>query len=58
MATNTQANTKKMVQLAALAAIIVVLQMLSYSVKLGPINLTLVLIPVVLSCTDRKRGRF
>lgn len=48
MATNTQANTKKMVQLAALAAIIVVLQMLSYSVKLGPINLTLVLIPVVL----------
>ncbi|MCI8589815.1 MAG: ECF transporter S component [Clostridiales bacterium] len=60
MATNTQAKTMKMVQMALLAAIVVVLQLLSYSIKLGTFNLTLVLIPVVLGAVlfGPKEGAF
>ena len=43
-------NTKKMVELAVLAAIVVVLQILSYSIKIfGTFPLSLVLIPIVIA---------
>ncbi|MCI8331388.1 MAG: ECF transporter S component [Clostridiales bacterium] len=46
---NTQAKTRKMVQMALLAAIVVVLQLLSYTISAHlQVGLTLVLIPVVL----------
>lgn len=38
-----------MAQLAIMAAIVVVLQILSYSIKIGTFNLSLVLIPIVLA---------
>lgn len=38
-----------MVQMAILSAVVVVLQVLSYSIKLGTFNLSLVLIPIVLA---------
>lgn len=40
-------NITKMVQVAILMAIIVVLQLLSYVIKIGTFNLSLVLIPIV-----------
>ncbi len=40
-------NIIRMVQVAMLAAIIVVLQLLSYVIKIGTFNLSLVLIPIV-----------
>lgn len=40
-------NIVKMVQVAILMAIIVVLQLLSYVIKIGTFNLSLVLIPIV-----------
>lgn len=40
-------NIVKMVQIAILMAIIVVLQLLSYVIKIGTFNLSLVLIPIV-----------
>lgn len=40
-------NIVRMVQVAMLAAIIVVLQLLSYVIKIGTFNLSLVLIPIV-----------
>lgn len=60
MAMNTQAKTRKMVQMALLAAIVVVLQLLSYTIKLGTFNLTLVLIPVILGAVlfGPKEGAF
>ena len=39
----------RMVQVAMLAAIIVVLQLLSYVIKIGTFNLSLVLIPIVVA---------
>ncbi len=46
--TSNNSRTVRMVQLAVLAAIIVVLQMLSYSVlKIGQISVSLVLVPIV-----------
>lgn len=61
MAMNTQAKTTKMVQMALLTAIVVVLQMLSYAIKLpGGFSLTLVLIPIVLGAVlfGPKEGAF
>lgn len=41
-------KTVRLAQLSILAALIVVLQLLSYSVKIGPFGLSLVLIPIVI----------
>jgi uncharacterized membrane protein len=40
-------KTKKLVGMAILAAIVVVLQIVAYAVKVGPVSITLVLIPIV-----------
>ena len=39
---------KRVAVLGVFAAVIVVLQLLSYSIKVGPFNLSFVLIPIVL----------
>ena len=46
---NTKSKTTKMAQMAVLSAIVVVLQVISYSIKIGTFNLSLVLIPIVLA---------
>lgn len=50
----------KMVQVAILMAIIVVLQLLSYVIKIGTFNLSLVLIPIVVGAVlfGKKTGAF
>ncbi len=40
-------KTVRLAQLSILAALIVILQLLSYSIKIGPFGLSLVLIPIV-----------
>lgn len=53
-------NITKMVQVAILMAIIVVLQLLSYVIKIGTFNLSLVLIPIVVGAVlfGKKTGAF
>lgn len=46
---NSSSKTAKMAQMAILTAVVVVLQILSYSIKIGAFNLSLVLIPIVLA---------
>lgn len=49
-------NITKMVQVAILMAIIVVLQLLSYVIKIGTFNLSLVLIPIVVGAVLFGKG--
>ena len=53
-------NITKMVQVAILMAIIVVLQLLSYVIKIGTFNLSLVLVPIVVGAVlfGKKTGAF
>ena len=45
---NTRKQTRNTAVLGMFAAVIVVLQLLSYAIKIGAFNLSLVLIPIVL----------
>jgi uncharacterized membrane protein len=45
---NTHAKVLRTTQLAFLAALVAVLQVLSYTIKIGVFNLSLVLVPVVI----------
>jgi len=45
---STRNRTRRMVLLAFFAAIIVVLQIMSYFIKIGPFNMSFVLIPIVI----------
>lgn len=47
-ASNLHSRVRKMTEVAFLAALIVVLQLLSYFIKLGPFNMSFVLIPIVI----------
>ena len=57
---NTQKTVVRTVQLAILIAIVVVLQLLSYVIKIGTFNLSLVLIPIVVGAVlfGPKTGAF
>ena len=49
MKTNSHARTLKMVQIALLAAIVVILQLFFSSVRVGPVTLNFVLVPIVIA---------
>lgn len=44
---NVRTNTRKLVALAILSALIVILQLVSNAVKVGPVSITLSLVPIV-----------
>lgn len=48
MKTNSHAKILKLTQVAFLAALIVLLQIMTYFIKLGPFNMSFVLVPVVI----------
>lgn len=49
MKTKTHAKTLKMVQIALLAAIVVILQLFFSAVRVGPVTLNFVLVPIVIA---------
>ena len=53
-------NVKKMVALALLAALVVVLQTVASGIKVGPIPITLTLVPIVIGAVGGRKstGRF
>lgn len=55
--TNRQ-NIKRTAELAILTAIVVVFQLLGSFIHIGPTNVSLVLVPIVIGCnSDRPEGR-
>ena len=48
MKTNSHAKILKLTQVAFLSALIVILQIITYFIKLGPFNMSFVLVPVVI----------